>query len=135
MQRSAIGILSIAAAVCVSCGRTGLDTAAMKPTDRSVPAYRAPGDWIAAEAIPFSPDSPESFNAAVAGLVEELDGRVELLGIGEPLHGGEGFLLLRNRLFQRLAEAHGFGAIAVESDFFRGRLVDEFVSGRGPASY
>lgn len=135
MQRIAIGVLSIAAVVCASCGRPGLDGAAMEPTNRSIPAYPAPSDWIAAEAISFSPNSPESFNAAVARLVEALDGRVELLGIGEPLHGGEGFLLLRNRLFQRLVEAHDFRAIAVESDFSRGRLADDYVSGRGPTSY
>jgi erythromycin esterase-like protein len=60
---------------------------------------------------------------------------VALLTFGEALHGGEEILLLRNRLFQRLVAAHGFGAIAVESSFPRGRLVNEYVVGRGPASY
>jgi erythromycin esterase-like protein len=60
---------------------------------------------------------------------------VELLGLGEALHGSEPILRFRNRLFQRLVTAHGFSAIAVESSFPRGRLVNEYVAGRGPASF
>lgn len=52
-----------------------------------------------------------------------------LLGFGEALHGGEEILLLRNRLFQRLVEAHGYTAIAIESGFESGRLVNEYVLG------
>ncbi len=88
-------------------------------------------NWIRDEAIPFSLDSPDSFNTAVERLAAALDERVELLGIGEPLHGGEEFLLLRNRLFRRLAEKHNFSAIAVESCFVRGRLVNDYVQGSG----
>jgi erythromycin esterase-like protein len=43
--------------------------------------------------------------------------------------------MLRNRLFKRLVEAHGFCAIAIESSFPRGRLTNDYVLGRGPASY
>lgn len=92
-------------------------------------------EWIAREAIPFSLDSAEGFDAAVDRMITALDDSVELLGLGEALHGGEAFLLLRNRLFQRLVEAHGFSAIALESSFPRGRIVDEHIAGRGPASY
>lgn len=83
--------------------------------------------WIAAEAIAFPLASPD---AAVDALVSSLGSRVELLGLGEPTHGGETFLALRNRVFQRLATAHGYTAIAVESSFPRGRLVNDYVLGR-----
>ena len=60
---------------------------------------------------------------------------VELLGFGEALHGGEEILILRNRLFQRLVEAHGYTTIAIESSFPQARLVNDYIAGRGPASY
>ena len=99
------------------------------------PAYATLDDWILHEAIPFSVDSPESFNAAVDKVIASLGDSVELLGFGEALHGGEDILILRNRLFQRLVEAHGYSAIAIESSFPRARVVNEYVAGRGPASY
>ncbi len=99
------------------------------------PIYATLDEWIAREAIPFSVDSPATFQAGVAKVVTSLGDAVELLGFGEALHGGEDLLILRNRLFQRLAEAHGYSAIAVESSFPRARLVNEFVAGRGPAAY
>jgi erythromycin esterase-like protein len=58
---------------------------------------------------------------------------VDLLGIGEPMHGAEDFLILRNRLFQRLVEAHGFSAIAIESSYPRGFVVNEYAAGLGGA--
>jgi erythromycin esterase len=94
-------------------------------------------DWIAHEAIPFSGGSPETFNAAVDKLITSQGDSVELLGFGEALHGSEEILKLRNRLFQRLVETHGYRAIAVESSFPRARLVNEYVAGlvEGPTSY
>ncbi|MDB5295462.1 MAG: Erythromycin esterase, partial [Phycisphaerales bacterium] len=77
----------------------------------------------------------EPFDAAVGKLVADLGGSVEVLGFGEPMHGGEDVLVLRNRLFQRLVAGHGYTAIAVESSFPRGRAVDEYVAGRGPTAY
>jgi erythromycin esterase len=99
------------------------------------PVYATLDDWISHEAIPFSVDSPETFHAAIDRVIASLGGPVELLGFGEALHGGEDILMLRNRLFQRLVEKHGYSAIAVESSFPRGRVVDEYIAGRGPASY
>jgi erythromycin esterase-like protein len=92
-------------------------------------------DWVANDAVPFSLDSRESTYAAADRLVAALGAGVELLGLGEPLHGGDEFLVLRNRLFERLATAHGFTAIALESSYPKARVVDEYVAGRGPASY
>ena len=76
-------------------------------------------NWIPREAIPFSIDSSETFNASIDRVIASLGGSVELLGFGEALHGGEEILLLRNRLFQRLVETHGYSAIAIESSFPR----------------
>ena len=99
------------------------------------PTHATLNDWIAREAIPFSLDPPASLNAAVDAMMTTLGGSVDLLGFGEALHGGEDLLILRNRLFKQLVEAHGYTAIAVESSFPRGQLVDGYAAGRGPASY
>ncbi|HEV7127153.1 MAG TPA: erythromycin esterase family protein [Ktedonobacterales bacterium] len=99
------------------------------------PMYATLDDWVARTAIPFALDAPAAFNAAVATLATALGNSVELLGLGEALHGGEDVLLLRNRLFQQLVAAHGYSAIALESSMPRSRLVNDYVAGRGPASY
>ncbi|MBZ0304264.1 MAG: erythromycin esterase family protein [Anaerolineae bacterium] len=91
--------------------------------------------WIQHDAIPFSADSSDAFHAAVDQVVTSLGDAVELLGFGEALHGGEDILMFRNRLFQRLAEAHGYSAIAIESSFPKGRAANDYVAGRGPDSY
>jgi erythromycin esterase-like protein len=80
--------------------------------------------WIAREAIGFAIDSPRSFDPIVAALGDS----VEVLGLGEPMHGAEEFLTLRNRIFARLVEAHGYTAIAVESSFPRGRIANDYVA-------
>ncbi len=92
-------------------------------------------NWIRQEAIPFSIDSSEIFDASIDKVIVSLDDSVELLGFGEALHGGEDILVLRNRLFQRLVKTHGYSAIAIESSFPRARVVNDYVAGRGPASY
>jgi erythromycin esterase-like protein len=92
-------------------------------------------DWIAREAIAFSVHSPDRFNAAVDRMMGLLGNSVELLGFGEALHGGEEILVLRNRLFARLVEGHGYSAIAIESSFPRSAVVNEYVGGRGAAAY
>jgi erythromycin esterase-like protein len=92
-------------------------------------------DWIAGDAVTFCADSPELFDAAVDRVILSLGESVEILGFGEALHFGEDLLLLRNRLFQELVENHGYTAIAIESSFPRARAVNEYVAGRGPASY
>lgn len=97
--------------------------------------YATLDEWIANESIPCSPDVLESLNAAIDQVIASLDNSVELLGFGEALHGGEDILLFRNRLFQRLVEAHGYSAIAIESSFPMSHIVNEYIAGRGPASY
>lgn len=93
-------------------------------------------DWARREAISFDMDSAKSLNGAVDRMVAALGESVDLFGLGEPTHGRPEFLVLRNRLFQRLVEAHGFTAIAIESSFSRARVVNEYISGASaPASY
>jgi erythromycin esterase len=92
-------------------------------------------DWIARDAIPFSVALPNRFNAALDEVIAALGGSVELLGFGEALHGDDEILRFRNRLFERLVEAHGFSTIAIESSFPRAHLVNQYVAGRGPTSY
>lgn len=98
-----------------------------------MPTYKTFADWINQEALPFSFES-ENFNKAVDTLMVSM-GSVKLLGFGEALHGGEEILRLRNQLFQRLVEAYGFSAIAIESSFPRAHTTNEYVLGRGPKSY
>jgi erythromycin esterase-like protein len=102
---------------------------------RPINTYETIDKWIAGESIPISVDSPNTSNVAVDKVIASLSDTVELLGFGEALHGGEEVLELRNRLFKRLAEAHGFSAIAIESSFPRAHRTNEFVAGRGPTSY
>ncbi|MFA4859589.1 erythromycin esterase family protein [Methanoregula sp.] len=99
------------------------------------PEYATLEDWVLNESIRFSLDSPGIFNITVKRLIGSLSPAVELLGFGEALHGGEEILLLRNRLFQQLVQKHGYSAIAIESSFPRAHAVNEYVLGRGPASY
>ncbi|MEV4331957.1 erythromycin esterase family protein [Streptomyces sp. NPDC049597] len=67
--------------------------------------------------------------SAVMGL---LPARPRLLALGEPTHGEDTLLDLRNGLFRQLVEQEGYRTIAIESDCMRGLVVDEHVtSGTG----
>jgi len=104
-------------------------------TPPSHPTHATIAEWISHTALPFSVDAPDSVDSAIDALIAALGDAVELLGFGEALHGGEALLSLRNQLFQRLVAAHGYSAIAIESSFPRGQLVNEYIAGRGPADY
>jgi hypothetical protein len=98
--------LLVATTMFPSCERQKAEPAAIQSVSRPVPKHTTLDDWIAREAIPFSVDSPESFNAAFDKVIASVGDSVELLGFGEALHGGEDILMLRNQLFQRLVETH-----------------------------
>ena len=67
--------------------------------------------------------------AAVMGL---LPARPRLLALGEPTHGEDVLLDLRNELFRHLVEQEGYRTIAIESDCLMGLVVDDYVtSGTG----
>jgi erythromycin esterase len=126
-------VFLVAATMSLSCAHPEAGSEEMQVMKEPIPDPLE--EWIAREAIPFSLDPTASFNAAVDQVIALLGAPVELLGFGEALHGGEEILILRNRLFQRLAEEHGYSAIAIESSFPRAHLVNDYVSGRSPGSY
>jgi erythromycin esterase-like protein len=67
--------------------------------------------------------------ATVMGL---LRGRPRLLALGEPTHGADVLLQLRNDLFRQLVEQEGYRTITIESDCLMGLVVDDYVtSGAG----
>src|SRR5689334_672675 len=100
----------------ISHGMKGtVTTTEGRPMTHAAGVYATLDDWIAHEAIPFSLDSRPDFNAAVDQVINSLGDSVAVLGFGEALHGGEELLILRNGLFQRLVEADGYSAIAIES--------------------
>ncbi|MET9535466.1 MULTISPECIES: erythromycin esterase family protein [unclassified Streptomyces] len=57
-----------------------------------------------------------------------LPGRPRLLALGEPTHGEDTLLDLRNELFRQLVEQEGYRTIAVESDCMMGLVVDDYVT-------
>ncbi len=83
--------------------------------------------WIARDAIPFTIDDPASIDGAVDRIAGSLGDAVELLGIGEALHGSEEILLVRNRLFQRLVQVHGYRAVVIEVSSPQARAINDYV--------
>jgi erythromycin esterase-like protein len=67
-----------------------------------------------------------------AAVMRLLPARPRLLALGEPTHGEDALLDLRNELFQQLVEQEGYRTIAIESDCMMGLVVDDYVaSGTG----
>ncbi|MFI8876817.1 erythromycin esterase family protein [Streptomyces sp. NPDC055243] len=67
-----------------------------------------------------------------AAVMRLLAARPRLLALGEPTHGEDALLELRNDLFRQLVEQEGYRAIAIESDCMMGLVVDDYVtSGTG----
>ncbi|WP_369360801.1 erythromycin esterase family protein [Streptomyces sp. cg2] len=74
-------------------------------------------------------DIKDTIHAVDAGAVMRLfPVRPRLLALGEPTHGDNTLLDLRNELFRQLVEQEGYRTIAVESDCMRGLVVDEYVA-------
>ena len=58
-----------------------------------------------------------------------------LLALGEPTHGEDTLLAVRNAVFRQLVEQAGYRTVAIESDCLRGLVVDDYVtSGTGTVS-
>ncbi|MFI7293920.1 erythromycin esterase family protein [Streptomyces sp. NPDC050121] len=67
-----------------------------------------------------------------AAVMRLLPARPRLLALGEPTHGEDALLDLRNELFRQLVEQEGYRTIAIESDCMAGLVVDDYVtSGTG----
>jgi erythromycin esterase-like protein len=75
-------------------------------------------------------DSGHAVDAAsVMGLFPS---RPRLLALGEPTHGDNTLLQVRNELFRQLIEQEGYRTIALESDCLMGLVVDDHIaSGNG----
>lgn len=78
---------------------------------------------------PFSSDGGPDLAAALTELLRHLPVAPRLLGFGEPLHGEQRFLRLRNQMFHHLVEHAGYRSIAIESSCLGGLLVDALVDG------
>ncbi|MFF0741656.1 erythromycin esterase family protein [Streptomyces sp. NPDC004111] len=78
-------------------------------------------------------DIKETVHAVDASAVLRLlPARPRVLALGEPTHGEDSLLELRDDLFRRLVEREGYRTVALESDCLRGLTVDDHVtSGRG----
>ncbi|MFF4369102.1 erythromycin esterase family protein [Streptomyces sp. NPDC001594] len=63
-----------------------------------------------------------------AALRELLGNRPRVLALGEPTHGEDALLELRNDLFRRLIEEEGYRTVAIESDCLRGLVVDDYLA-------
>ncbi|WP_435615714.1 erythromycin esterase family protein [Streptomyces coelicoflavus] len=50
------------------------------------------------------------------------------LALGEPTHGEDALLDVRNDVFRQLVEQHGYRTITIESDCLRGLVVDDYVT-------
>src|SRR5919206_4274313 len=85
--------------------------------------------WIAQAAIPFALDTPASLDAATDRVIAALGAEVELLGLAEALHGSEEILLIRNRMFQRLVDEHGYSAVVLEVSSPQARAINAYVLG------
>ncbi|MFJ8847618.1 erythromycin esterase family protein [Streptomyces cyaneofuscatus] len=63
-----------------------------------------------------------------AAVMKLLPSRPRLLALGEPTHGEDTLLDLRNELFRHLVEQEGYRTIAIESDCLMGLVVDAYVT-------
>ncbi|MFZ4173949.1 erythromycin esterase family protein [Streptomyces griseoincarnatus] len=61
-------------------------------------------------------------------IVKLLPARPRVLALGEPTHGEDALLALRNTLFRQLVEEEGYRTIALESDCLRALTVDAYVT-------
>ncbi|MEW2403668.1 erythromycin esterase family protein [Streptomyces sp. NPDC046862] len=74
-------------------------------------------------------DIKDAAHAVEAAAVMRLfPGPPRLLALGEPTHGEDTLLDLRNELFRQLVEQEGYRTIAIESDCLMGLLVDDHVT-------
>lgn len=84
---------------------------------------------IPAPLISVDSDDHRALGRAVAERIAHLPRRPRLLGLGEPLHGEDGFPLLRNALFAALVDRAGFTSIALETSAWHGRVLDAYARG------
>lgn len=77
-------------------------------------------------------DAAADATVDAAAVMRLLPARPRLLALGEPTHGEDTVLALRNELFQQLIEEQGYRTITIESDCMMSLAVDDYVtSGTG----
>lgn len=67
-------------------------------------------------------------DADAASILRLFPARPRVLALGEPTHGEDDLLDLRNELFRQLVEGEDYRTIAIESDCLRGLIVDDYVT-------
>lgn len=72
------------------------------------------------------PEAAQAIDAAA--VLASLPTRPGLLALGEPTHGEDALLELRNDLFRQLVEQEGYRTVAIESDCTAGLVVDDYVT-------
>jgi erythromycin esterase-like protein len=64
----------------------------------------------------------------VTSVLDLLPSRPRILALGEPTHGEDLLLEVRNDLFRHLVDHEGYRTIAIESDCLMGLVVDDYVT-------
>lgn len=101
----------------------------MKPTISRKSFNRRFNDTVEGMATDIK-DTAHAVEAAA--VMRLLPARPRLLALGEPTHGEDTLLDLRNELFRQLVEEQGYRTITIESDCMTGLVVDDYVtSGTG----
>ena len=86
--------------------------------------------WVRENAIPLRPvDDPYADDSYA--FLRPLIGNARLLALGENIHGGHEPLAFRNHVIRYAVSQLGFTAVAIESGFTEGILIDRFIQG-GP---
>jgi erythromycin esterase-like protein len=84
---------------------------------------------IPAPLISADSDDHQTLGDAIAAQIAHLPHRPRLLGFGEPMHGEDEFVRLRNAVFAALVDQAGFTSIALETSAWHGRTVDAYIRG------
>jgi erythromycin esterase-like protein len=70
----------------------------------------------------------KDMTTAIEDVMKLLPARPRVLALGEPTHGEDVLLEVRNQLFRHLVEHEGFRTIAIESDCLMGLVADDYVT-------
>lgn len=84
--------------------------------------------WAAQHAVALPPCPPEH---GQWDKMRAIIGAADLVALGEPAHGAQEPLALRNCLFRYLVEHDGFTAIALETGVSESRALNAYVAGGG----
>ncbi len=87
--------------------------------------------WIRQHATPLATIDPTAPLTDLAPL-RQVVGDAQVVGLGESTHGAHEQFALKHRIVRLLVEELGFGCVALEEDWTKGRQLDEYlVTGTG----